>query len=280
MVPNKPLVEALVSKLIDQFGRRGHHKGRGPLSPYDPWWWPITPANVVGNWGLTPEQGARVLQQWQLQQWHLPPGHRNDVFFSLCYVPRRVTNAAILRGSIGATAKCIFVLGERPSFNRSFAHAAGKLFKRIGSIQGYDVLENNENGALNVHVSDVVKFRGPTPRDVPGYNSQPPLIFDGPDPERMIDISVECLAGELRLLDPVLVLRTHLAKRAMGEIRQRYPGAVKATFDEIEQHRGLVEVLHWSSDADPNNWRLRIREKLTKDSALAEQVGASFTLHL
>jgi hypothetical protein len=96
----------------------------------------------------------------------------------------------------------------------------------------------------------------------------------------MIDISVECLQEELRLLDPVLLLRTHLARRAMGEIRKRHPGAVKAIFDRIEQHPGLVEVLHWSSDKDRNNWPLRVRERLTKDAALAERLGANFNLYL
>jgi hypothetical protein len=285
---NKSLVEALTSKLIEEFGKRGHHKGRGTLSPYDPWWWPATPANLVENWGLTREQGETVLQQW-----YPPAGHRNDVFASLCDVPLRVSNDVGFRGSIGATARCIFVLGERPSFNRSFASASTKLLKRIESLQAYYVFEINPlcdlkfirakadaEGSLNVHVTDVVKFRGPTPRDGPGCSSQLPLIFDGPDPERMIHVSVQCLEEELRLLDPVLILRTHLAKKAMGEIRSRYPDSGKAIFDEIEQHPGLVEVLHWSSDADSNDWPLRVRERLSKDTALTQRVGANFSLHL
>lgn len=304
ILPNKDLIDVITSKLINEFGKRGHHKGRGPMSPYDPWWWPVIPSNVVENWGLTSEQGARILEQWAPREWDLPPGRRNDVFSSLCHVPirasRRTGTATIgvpdstpFRGSLGATEKCIMVLGERPSFNRSFSAAASKLLKRIASIHVYSVPGNDcaaenqllsakagEPGCLNVHVSDVVKFRGPTGRDGPGSNFELPLLFDAPDPERMITISVECLAEELRLLNPVMILRTDMARVAMKRIRQCYPGAIGSVFAEIDAHPGLVEVVHWTTDDGPANWPLRIRENLVNDSDVAERVRSSFELTL
>jgi hypothetical protein len=77
--------------------------------------------------------------------------------------------------------------------------------------------KTEEGGALNIHVTDVVKFRGPTVRDGPGRAPQLPLILDGPDPERMIDISVKCLAEELRLLDP-FARRGHTEQPAINQI--------------------------------------------------------------
>jgi hypothetical protein len=93
----------------------------------------------------------------------------------------------------------------------------------------------------------------------------------------MVDISVECLQGEIRVLEPVLILRTHLAKAAMEQIRDQYPSSVSDTFDQIEEHPGLVEVVHWSSNSD-SSWRLRIQERLTKDADLAARVESTFNL--
>jgi hypothetical protein len=296
--PRKQLIDAIPSRLIGEFGQRGHHKGRGPLSPYDPWWWPVTPSHVVGNWGLTIEQGARILPKWPVSEEDLPSGRKNDVFFSLCQVPPRALKAtpnteSSFLGSLGATAGCIMVLGERPSFNRSFADAAGKLLECIAEIELHLVYENGriseqrllankpgELGPLNVHVTDIVKFRGPTGRDDSGYDSKLPKIFDGPDPERMITLSVECLAAEIRLLDPVMILRTNLAKDAMEQIRQRHPEIVRTTFAAIDEHPGRVEVAHWKDQGAPADWLLRIREKLMKNVRLAEDVRSRFVLTL
>ena len=123
---NEKLVHVLVSKLVDKFGMRGVHS-RGQQCPYDPWWWPITPANIVENWDLTVQEGERILEKWNFTP--------NTLFFSLC--DGKKCFGETLRGSVGAVTNCIFILGERPSFSRSVQRAERDLRQRKQSIQQY-----------------------------------------------------------------------------------------------------------------------------------------------
>lgn len=179
---------------------------------------------------------------------------------SLCEVPQNGAEYPDFGGSLAATSNCIMVLGERPSFNTSFGSAVSKLHKRIRTI-GAAFTPEQDRAPSNTHVCDLVKFRG-----------EPGFILDGPDPEAIISLSMNCLTAELDYLDPVLILRTDLARKAMRKIRRSFPHLVTVAFEKVDQHPGLVEVLHWSSNKGISNWPTSIKAKFDADPELSARV--------
>jgi len=47
---------------------------------------------------------------------------------------------------------------------------------------------------------------------------------------------------------------------------------VTTTFNKIDQHAGLVDVLHWSSNKDPWNWPQSIKVRLDAEPELRDRV--------
>jgi hypothetical protein len=79
-------------------------------------------------------------------------------------------------------------------------------------------------------------------------------------------------------LDPLLILRTDLARKGMNAIRRCYPATVQNAFERIEECPGLIEVVHWSTNNRLTDWDDQIRTKLLEQQGLGEEVAANLRL--
>jgi hypothetical protein len=216
-VPNEQLVRIIRKHLLPEFGRHGKHSSRSryfdgsPLpSPayFDPWWWPLDPANRSEQWGL--EQGER------------------DQLNSLCDIPHRGKSYSGFQGSLGATPGCAVLVGERPSFNSLYGSAVSGAYERVGRL----AIQFNLR-VQDFHVTDLIKFRGE-----PGHSTEDLC-------SQMINISVECLSAEFRLLQPSVVVITDMANELLPFIQSKL-SVLDPRLDIIFKHPNRRPIRHWS----------------------------------
>src|SRR5258708_2424105 len=103
----RSIVDVIRFYLLNEFSRHDR----------DPWWWPLDPAKDLKDWGLLP--GDKDIA---------------GKFRSLCPNEPTRTFPGFL-GSLGATPGCIFVVGERPSFGKHYAHYTGSIQKRLDLLR-------------------------------------------------------------------------------------------------------------------------------------------------
>jgi hypothetical protein len=223
---NSALVQIVQSLLVPEFRQHGRHPGRsryhdGKLIPadYDPWWWPVDPANSHAHWGLTSSQ------DWEFQ--------------SLCRVPRTGKEYESFGGSLGAEPGCVVVVGERPSFNDSYASAIRHLRVGLDLLRASTALTERLGGPPMFHITDLVKFRGMSFRD---------NLAD-----KMLDISARCLEKEFVVLRPKIVLLTDMAEKRLREVDDRL-GRNTPVVGLILNHPMLVRVPHWSRAGSSTTW--------------------------
>ena len=227
---NPKLVAILPDRLIREFRVHGKHPNRsyyenGVLVPacYDPWWWPIDPADAPSHWGI--------------------PTSRNREFQSLCEVPAIGKRFPGFPGSLAAQPGCICILGERPSFNTRYAGAVSKLNAKLGCLASSLESSRLLGGAVTFHVTDLIKFRGMG-------------LADNLTRE-MIEISSECLDQELQYLQPPVVIVTDMAARGLRKLK---PSANQ--FTALHNHRLKIEVPHWSRRQADDEWGNCVRSAL------------------
>ena len=219
---NPDLVDLYRKHLHGEFGRHGTRtrvfRGREVTEAYDPWWWPVYPAAEPPHWGLNSSQK----QQFASLSPTRPSKRRQHPGFG---------------GSLTARQGCIFVVGERPSFNRYFADAVSSLF---------DCLFNFLSEEREFHVTDSIKFRGEDLTDR--------LNAD------MLRISAACLADEITLLQPSAVVFTSMTSRALRKLEGQTGFATSK--DRLIDHPQKETVPFWSSTAF-SDWQTAIK-RLTK----------------
>jgi hypothetical protein len=114
---NPDLADIIQNILIPGFRRHGKHPSRteraGEFRPayFDPWWWPLDPANEPADWGLNDSQ--------------------REEFPSLCDVKVNGNKWPGFTGSLGAKEGCIWVLGERPSFDNRYGNVIRYLRQKL-----------------------------------------------------------------------------------------------------------------------------------------------------
>ncbi len=163
----RPELAAIFEGLVPYFADR--------TQTWKPWWWPKGPGADAPDWGLvTPPAG--VFESLNAGAPH--PG-------------KRALRYEAFAGSVSAGSGCVWLLSSRPSTG-TFAGSVGPL---------YGALVNEAaggEGIVEMHVTDLAKFRGPDDRDT------------GMD-ERLYRRSVECLLREYEATKPSLILITKLA---------------------------------------------------------------------
>jgi hypothetical protein len=212
LVINAELQNIYLKHLANEFGQHGFTLHHGVPMPHDPWWWPVDPANKRELWGLGPEQ--------------------EDQFLSLCTVPqrRRANLYSGFGGSLCAQKGCVFVVGERPSFNRSYASAVTHLHR---------LLPDAQSGTKSIHFTDVIKFRG---KRLNNHLTKP-----------MIEISTRCLVDEVELLAPSGVLITDMALDGLKALVQPWnPTSVRLA--PLISHSRLKVVPHWKKNGAAAAW--------------------------
>ena len=209
---NMDLQNIYLKHLASEFGQHGSTLHGAVMRPYDPWWWPVDPANTSELWGLKPEHEQQ--------------------FLSLCTVPRGKSANLYsgFGGSLSAQRGSVFVVGERPSFNRSYANAVTYLHR---------LLPRPQAGTRSLHFTDVIKFRGKRLNDH--------LT------KRMIEISTRCLVDEVELLDPSGVLITDMALDGLKAMAQSWNLASVRLAPLIQDSR-LKVVPHWKKHGATAAW--------------------------
>lgn len=211
------LVKIIRKHLLPEFGCHGKHPARsryfdgssGPSPAYfDPWWWPVDPANRPEHWGLEPCE--------------------RDQLNSLCDIPHKGKSYSGFQGSLGAVPGCAVLVGERPSFNSSYGSAVSGAHDLIGQLAARLNLR-----VQDFHVTDLIKFRGE-----PGRSTQDLC-------SHMIDISVECLSAEFAVLHPAVVVVTDMASALLPFV-QSMLSVLDARLDAIFQHPNRISVPYWS----------------------------------
>lgn len=213
---NEGLAALYRKHLVSQFGQHGTTLHNGVEVPYDPWWWPVDPANEPLFWGLGPD-------------------HTHQ-FQSLCTVPRRKNLNAYpgFGGSLCAEKGCVFVVGERPSFNRSYASAVTHLHRLLP-----------QTDTRSIHLTDVIKFRGKRLKD--GLTDE------------MIKISTRCLVDEIELLEPTGLVITDMALDGLRAMLQPW-NPTSSGLAPLIQHPRLKVVPHWKKQGAAEAWTTAFRE--------------------
>jgi hypothetical protein len=219
--------------LLPEFQKHGRHPGRRYLvdgqlvaARYDPWWWPLDPATKPEHWGLDAAHSDA------LQSLH----------------ERRATSKQFpgFLGSLGAQRGCVFILGERPSFNVSYASAVTSLYEQIQRLSRMPELVERIGSSVTFHVSDLLKFRGENWND--GLT------------ELMLEISGACLHEEMKLLQPSLVIVTDMARRRLQKVEQHLPAEVVS---QLREHPASIVVPHWkTARARSDGWSGMVRAAL------------------
>jgi hypothetical protein len=228
--PGGSIADLIRSHLLDEFDKHSR----------DPWWWPLDPATDLRHWGLSADDKDVAAK-----------------FASLCpSKPNRAYPGFL--GSLGATPGCVFIIGERPSFGKHYAHYVGALQRRLILLRRLPELVHLLNGHQpEFHVTDLIKFRGQ------GFNDSLS--------ERMIAISLNCLRAEYELLKPKIVLLTCMAEERLPGYRRR--SKLQASFDATQFHwllrlkAGgdrplLIDVPHWSKGFAEHEWESRVRDAI------------------
>jgi hypothetical protein len=123
---NPDLVDIVQNMLIPEFHRHGKHPSRteraGESRPayFDPWWWPVDPANEPADWGLNETQ--------------------SEEFLSLCDVKVNGNKWTGFTGSLGAKEGCIWIIGERPSFDNRYGNVIRYLRQKLELLSGLPAL--------------------------------------------------------------------------------------------------------------------------------------------
>ena len=175
---------------------------------FDPWWWPIDPANRPEHWGLEPFE--------------------TDHLNSFCDIPSRGKSYPGFQGSLGASPHCAVLVGERPSFNASYGSAVSGVYSLLGRLATQMKLR-----VQDFHVTDLIKFRGEPGRSTEDLCS------------RMIDISVECLAAEFALLTPTVVVITDMALELLPFVQSKL-NLLDTRLNAVFQHQNKTITKHWS----------------------------------
>jgi len=146
-----------------------------PNQVWKPWWWPKGPGTDASDWGLVAPP-AGVFESLNAGAPH--PGKES----------RRYEAFA---GSVSAGRGCVWLLSSRPSTG-TFAGSVGPLYSALVNEAA------GREGIVEMHVTDLAKFRGPDERDT------------GMD-EQLYRRSVACLLREYEATTPSLILITKLA---------------------------------------------------------------------
>jgi hypothetical protein len=150
-----------------------------PHQMWKPWWWPRGPGADASDWDLL-NPPAGVFESLNAGAPHPGKDTRRYEAFA---------------GSVSAGRGCAWLLLSRPS--------AGTFAGSVGTLYSAFVNEGaGQEGIVEVHVTDLAKFRGPDERDI------------GMD-ERLYRVSVECLLAEYEATNPALVLITTLALKKL-----------------------------------------------------------------
>jgi hypothetical protein len=216
-VANNDLVTIVRTYLLPEFKRHGKNPNRRRYfdnsqlpSPayFDPWWWPIDPGNRAELWGLQ-------------------PGERDELN-SLCEIPRKGNSYPGFRGTLGASAGCVVLVGERPSFNASYGSAVSGVYKLVTRLAA----EYNRS-VEDFHVTDLIKFRGEQGGSTDDLCSH------------MIDLSVQCLSDEVAVLSPGMVIMTDMANDLLPFVQSKLNRSDKR-LDSVTKHANRLAVSHWS----------------------------------
>lgn len=239
--PFQPLVDLIRKHLLGEFRQHGIREGRtcirkGIGSPqyYDPWWFPVDPADQPECWGLLPTE---VME-----------------FESLCEVYQHRKTFQGFRGTIGACPQAVFVIGERPSWNDSYAGAVTDLVARLELLEKCPEVAEFLGRAPGFHVTDAIKIRGSG-------------ITDNL-PRRIVELSVKCLCAEFQLLQPVpmiiLPVTKSMARRRAGNVVRYLSEKLgkESCLDEILRHPMVVTVPHWTCLDDPHEWPRLVAEAI------------------
>ncbi len=212
---NSNLVALIRDHLVPEFGHHGKHPARsryfGDLpSPayFDPWWWPVDPANRPELWGLQ--------------------SNERDQLNSLCEMPCDGNSYRGFQGTLGARVGCIMLIGERPSFNTRYGSAVSPVYKLLKRLAA-----EHEKSLEDFHVTDLIKFRGEPGRSREDLTSQ------------MIDVSVGCLSAELSALSPESVFLTDMANDLIQFVQSKL-NVLDKRLDSVVSHPRKVIVRHWS----------------------------------
>jgi hypothetical protein len=217
LAPNPNLVAIVRKYLLPEFKRHGKHPSRSrylddsglPCPAYfDPWWWPINPANHLELWGLLPGEKEQL--------------------DSLCELPKRGNSYPGFRGSLGAAPGCVFLLGERPSFNTRYGAAVTGVYDLLGQMAS-----TLKKQLTDFHVTDLIRFRGE-----PGHSTEDLC-------SHMIDVSVECLSQEFSVLKPTAVVITDMAEALLPFVQSKL-NVLDKRLDAVLKHPNRVPVRHWS----------------------------------
>jgi hypothetical protein len=176
-----PALVAIFRALLPRFGRHGQA---------DPWWWPKGPGTVPEDWGLT-NLPASVIES-------LRAGARKDTRSA---TPRYSGFA----GSVAAEEGCAWLVSIRPS-RGSFQASVGPLYTALANRSP------NASVLIEVHVTDLIKFRGPT---------RATECFAEID-EPMLQTSIDCLAAEYLSAKPSRILLVDLASKALTNPNSRW----------------------------------------------------------
>lgn len=173
---NNALVKAVQKHLVPQF----------PLqTEYKPWWWPKAPGCSAADWGLTDSQVSEYAS--------LSKG-----------AAKRSAGYEGFVGSVAATHGAAWLLSIRPSAG-TFARSVGPLYTvMLNYANGYD-----GNLVPELHVTDLVKFRGPTAATswTVGLTAA------------MLRTSLECLYDEYLATSPQIILLVDWAGAALRDNR-------------------------------------------------------------
>lgn len=171
---NDALVEAVQKHLVPQFALQADYK---------PWWWPKAPGCSGADWGLADTQLSEYAS--------VSKGAR-----------KRSTGYEGFVGSVAATRGTAWLLSIRPSAG-TFARSVGPLYTAMmNCANGYD-----GNVVPELHVTDLVKFRGPTAATswTVGLTAA------------MLRTSLECLYDEYLATSPPIILLVDWAGAALHD---------------------------------------------------------------
>ena len=224
--PNPDLVRIYRKYLLGEFGQH---------DDFDPWWWPVGPGETLADWGLQKGEEAKLESLRALAD-----GKRYTGF----------------SGSIGGTVGGTWVISTRPSPERSFPAAVGRLFTCLCNA---DILHE-------AHMTDLSKFRGPGPDDQKNEGMTP----------AMWECSVRCLFEEHAALGPRRILFVRGAKRwfkerkaplnKASEMRREWRlDSEREHLDNflatIENHPNAAVVPHWTASISAAAaWRSTIQK--------------------
>jgi hypothetical protein len=231
---NPDLVKIVQSKLVPEFRRHGKHRSRteraGEDRPayFDPWWWPLDPANEPADWGLLP--------------------HQRDQFLSLCDVKLDGNKLPGFTGTLGAKKGCVWVIGQRPSFDNRYGFAIRFLRQKLQPLAELRELAQFLGKPPVFHITDLIKFRGNEGKAREDMCSQ------------MVDISVDCLYSEFAAVTPAMILITDFAEELLPFVKDKLHG-LDSRLDVIVNHPMKIVVPYWSREPH-HEWADRILNKL------------------